>query len=90
MKLEKLRQLRETLDPFELSAAVNKKLAIIWSLASKANLRSAEKPTARKKKFWEHRPGEYELPTHLFLPLRNIEMSRIRGQWATESRLRSN
>ena len=89
VKLEALRRLRETLNPFELSAAINKKLAIIWALASKANLRSAEKPKARKQPYWQ-KAREYELPTHLFLPLRNIEMSRIRAQWAAESRLHIN
>jgi len=82
-------RLRETLNPFELSAAINKKLASIWALASKANLRSAEKPRVRKEPYWQ-KAREYELPTHLFLPLRNIEMSRMRAQWATESRLRAN
>ena len=90
VKLEFYRRLREKTDPFELSATVNKKLAIIWALASKANLRPVEKPAvSRRKPFWEQ-PQEYTLPTHLFLPLRNIEMSRIRGQWAAESRLRVN
>lgn len=89
-KLEALRRLRETLNPFELSAAINKKLAIIWALASKANLRTAEKPKARRRPFWERRPDDYELPTVLFLPLRNIEMSRFRAQWARESRLNIN
>ncbi len=90
VKLEALRQLREKTDPFELSATVDKKLAIIWALASKANLQRMDKPAvSKRKRFWEQ-PQEYTLPTHLFLPLRNIEMSRIRGQWAAESRLRSN
>jgi len=43
----------------------------------------------RKEPYWQ-KAREYELPTHLFLPLRNIEMSRMRAQWATESRLRAN
>mgnify|MGYP001566021862 CR=1 FL=1 len=89
VKLEKLRQLRETLNPFELSAAVNKKLAAIWALASKANLRSAEKPKASKKPYWQ-KAQEYELPANVFLPMRNIEISRIRAQWARESRLNVN
>jgi len=58
-------------------------------LASKADLRPAEKPRASKKPYWQ-RAQQYELPTHLFLPLRNIEMSRLRGQWAKESRLHMN
>jgi len=90
VKLEFYRRLREKTDPFELSATVNKKLAIIWALAAKANLRPVEKPAAsRRKPFWEQ-TQEYTLPTHLFLPLRNIEMSRLRAQCAKESRLHSN
>lgn len=88
-KLEKLRRLRETLNPFELSAVINTKLAAIWALASKVNLRSAEKPRPGKKPYWQ-RPGEYELPTNVFLPLRNITISHIRQQWSRESRLNRN
>jgi hypothetical protein len=89
VKLEALRRLRETLNPFELSAAIDRKLAVIWALASKADLRSAEKPKTSKKPYWQ-RPRGYELPTNVFLPLRNVEMSRIRAQWSRESRLNSN
>ena len=89
VKLEALRRLREKTNPFELSATINKKLAVIWALASKANLRAAEKPKVGKKPYWQ-RPGEYELPTNVFLPLRNVTIGRIREQWARESRLNSN
>ncbi len=88
-KLEALRQLRERTNPFELSATINKKLAIIWALASKANLRLAEKPRASKKPYWQGTQG-YALPTTIFLPLRNIEVSRIREQFARENRLNTN
>lgn len=90
VKLETLRQLREVTDPFELSAAINKKLSIIWALASKAKLISADKPQAkRRRQFWNG-PEQYELPTNIFLPLRNITMDRFRAQWARESRLNVN
>jgi hypothetical protein len=89
VKLEALRQLRERTNPFELSAAINKKLSIIWMLASKANLRLAEKPKAIKKPYWQGTQG-YALPTTIFLPLRNIEVSRIREQFARENRLNTN
>ena len=89
VKLEALRKLREKTDPFELSAAINKKLSIIWALASKANLRLADKPIAKRKRFWEQRGG-YELPTHLFLPLRNITIDRLRAQCEREGRMRMN
>lgn len=89
VKLGALRQLRERTNPFELSATINKKLAIIWALASKANLRLADKPRASKKPYWQGTQG-YALPTTIFLPLRNIEVSRIREQFARENRLNTN
>lgn len=88
-KLEALRRLRETLNPFELSAAINRKLAGIWALAAKAGLRSAEKPKAGKKPYWQSQQG-YELPANAFLPLRNVTMAHIREQWARERRLGTN
>lgn len=88
-KLEALRQVREKLDPFELSATIDRKLARIWKLAAKANLRLTGKPS-RRKPFWERREPEYELPAPLFLPLRNITIDRIRKQWAWENRLHIN
>ena len=89
VKLEALRKLRETLNPFELSAAVNKKLGMIWTLASKANLRLAEKPkSSRRAKFWEQRQ-EYAMP-NLFIPMNNITLDRIRMEWAREKRLNVN
>ena len=87
-KLELLRRLRDKLDPFELSAAVDGKLAVIWKLASKAKLQLAPAKT-RRRPFWE--PKEpYQLPPQLFLPMRNITMDRIRKDWASEARLKSN
>lgn len=79
-KLEALRKLRETLDPFEMSATVDRKLAAIWKLAAKAGLRVAAKPPHTP--YWQkHRPDLYEMPTELFLPMRNITLDRIRRQW---------
>ncbi len=88
VKLNLLRQLREKLDPFELSQTIDRKLAAIWKLAAKAGLQRVEKP--RRKPYWGHRPELYEMPTELFLPLRNITLDRIRKQWALESRLNVN
>jgi hypothetical protein len=88
-KLEALRKLREKTNPFELSATINKKLSIIWALASKANLVRADKPAARRKQFWNG-PEQYELPTNIFLPLRNITVDRFREVWARERRLNIN
>lgn len=88
-KLKLLSELREKLDPFELSAAIDKKLARIWKLASKAKIEVAS-PTSRRKPFWARRSAEYELPPQLFLPLRNVTMDRIRKQWAMEARMKLN
>ena len=88
VKLDLLRRLREQLDPFELSAAVDRKLAGIWKLAAQAGLQVAAKP--RRRPFWEHRDTEYEMPPQLFLPMRNITIDRIRKQWAVERRLNIN
>jgi hypothetical protein len=89
VKLDLLRRLREKLNPFELSAAVDRKLARIWKLAAKANLQLAAKPS--RVRYWERwAPENYELPTPLFLPMRNITIDRIREQWARESRLNVN
>ena len=88
-KLEALRQLRERSNPFRLSEAVNRKLAVIWGLASKAKLRLAEPPKARRRKpFWEQGP-QYQLP-NLFRPMRNITLDVIREQWNRERRLGNN
>jgi hypothetical protein len=86
-KLEALRRLREKLDPFELSSAVDKKLAVIWKLASRANLQVVARP--HRKPFWQRLP-DYELPGQLFLPMRNITLDRIRKYWASGRRLHLN
>ena len=89
VKLDLLRQLRERLDPFELSATVDRKLARIWKLAAKARLQVAAKPLHRP--YWQqHRPDLYEMPTEVFLPMRNITIDRIRKQWNLEKRLSTN
>jgi hypothetical protein len=86
-KLEALKELRTKTSPFRLSEVVNKKLGVIWELASRAKLRLAEPPkTKRRKPFWEQR-GEYQLP-NLFQPLGNLAMDRIREQHCRENRLR--
>jgi hypothetical protein len=86
-KLESLRELRAKTSPFRLSEAVNRKLGLIWDLASRARLRLAEAPkTSRRKPFWEQR-GEYQLP-NLFRPLGNLMLDRIREQHHRDNRLR--
>ena len=86
-KLDVLKRLREKLDPFELSEAVDRKVAAIWKLAAKANLQMA-KP--RRKPYWQRRSAEYEMPTQIFLPMRNLTIDRIREQWARQKRLDMN
>lgn len=88
VKLDLLRRLREKTDPFELSAAVDKKVTAIWKLAAKARLQRASKPMRRP--YWHHRPDLYEMPTEVFLPMRNLTLDRIREQWAREMRLHIN
>ena len=88
VKLDLLRRLREKLNPFELSATVDMKLARIWKLAAKANLQLVAKP--RRRPFWERRNADYEMPTQVFLPMRNITMDRIRKQWAFDRMMRNN
>lgn len=89
VKLDLLRRLRDKLDPFELSATVDRKLARIWKLAAKANLQLAAKPP--RKPYWQRRsPEDYELPSPLFLPMRNITIDRMRKEWELERRLNIN
>ena len=89
VKLDQLSRLREKTDPFELSAAVDRKVAAIWKLAAKANLQLGARP-ARRPPWKIHRPDLYEMPTQVFLPMRNLTLDRIRKQWAWEGRLNSN
>jgi hypothetical protein len=55
-KLEQFRQLRDRLDPFELSKAVDRKLQAIWKLASHGPIKPAPTPyiPTRAKRPWEH------------------------------------
>ena len=54
-KLEQLRQLREELDPFELSKAVDRKLKVIWKLASTGRIKPAALPhVIKNNRPWEH------------------------------------
>jgi transposase InsO family protein len=81
-KLDELRRLRKRLDPFELAAAVDKKLDFIWKLASKTKLKPAAAdhvPVAPKTGWWER--FEADLPAPLFLPFANMDLDRIRKQW---------
>ena len=85
-KLEALRELREKTNPFRLSEAVDRKLAVIWDLASKAKLRLAEPPTKGRKPFWQD--AAYQLP-NVFRPIGAGTLDRIRAQHYRENRLRT-
>jgi len=81
-KLEELRLLRKRLDPFELAAAVDKKLEALWKLASKTRIKpaSSDHVSAQSKKHWWERV-DYNPPPPLFIPFENIDLRRIRWQW---------
>lgn len=88
VKLEELRLLREKTNPFRLSEAVNKKLSIIWGLASKTNLRLAEARKERRPKFWEQNDN-YMMP-NLFRPLTAMTIARTRPRIGGDERSESN
>lgn len=88
-KLEELRRLREKLDPFALSEAIDRKLGRIWGLASKARLQVVKRAPS-KKPFWETRAKEYDLPRELFFPLRNIDKRRAFAAWHRDAFYGSN
>jgi len=81
-KLEQLRLLRKRLDPFELAAAVDKKLEVIWKLASKTRIKPAASDhvlALPKARWWDR--VEFNPPAPLFIPFANMELRRIRKQW---------
>lgn len=89
VKLDLLRRLREKLDPFELSKTIDRKLTVIWKLASKAGLQRVDKKP-RRKKFWDRPRDPYESPTEVFLPMRNITMEHLLRRRAFEKMLNIN
>ena len=80
-KIEAFYDLRQELDPFELSKAVEAKLERIWKLASHARLAPA-KPPARRWPMLE----EDNYPP-LGAPLRNTAMEKIRKTYWKERML---
>lgn len=85
-KLEELRLLRKCLDPFDISATVDKKLEGIWKLASKTIIKPAAsdhllaRPNTRR---WDQ--VEFNPPAPLFIPFANMDLRRIRKQWYQDS-----
>jgi len=81
-KLEELRKLRDSLDPFELALIVDKKLEAIWKLASKTRIKPAasDHVLIRPKTEWWKR-WEYNPPAPLSVPFANMDLRRIRKQW---------
>ena len=81
-KLEDLRQLRERLDPFELSKVVDRKLQAIWKLASKGGIKPAATPyVPAAKPRWEDLVREDDIPAMLFQRDQNNDLNRIRKGW---------
>jgi transposase InsO family protein len=81
-KLEELRLLRKRLDPFELAVAVDKKLEVIWKLASKTRIKPAASDhvlALPKTRWWDR--VEFNPPAPLFIPFANMDLRRIRKQW---------
>lgn len=82
VKLEKLRQLRERLDPFELSKAVDRKLQAIWKLASEGRIKPAPTPyVPATKPRWEDMVREDDLPAVLYQRAQDNDLDRIRKGW---------
>lgn len=82
VKLEELRQLRERLDPFELSTGVDRKLKAIWKLASEGRIRPAATayiPAAKPR--WEDMVREDDIPAMLFQREHDNDLDRMRKGW---------
>lgn len=90
-KLDELRRLRQRLDPFELSKAVDRKLEAIWTLASRGRIKAA--PTAHipaLKPRWEDLIRHDDDPPPLFLASNNSDLGRMRRNWWRDSFFGSN
>lgn len=77
-RLEGLRQMRERLDPFNLAKVVDRKLEVVWKLASRGRIKAAPTPYAPAKRW----PVilEDDVPQPLFLPRHNSDLAMIRKQ----------
>ncbi len=76
-KLEELRRLRARVDPFELSKAVDRKLEVVWKLASRGPIKAAPTSYAPAPR-WEEMMREGSLPSVVY----ERELTdRIRKNW---------
>jgi len=81
-KLEELRRLRERLDPFELSKAVDRKLEVIWKLASKDRIKPAPTPyVPAGTPWWERAMLRDDAAMPMLEFERNEDLARISRNW---------
>jgi hypothetical protein len=76
-KLRLLRNLRGRLDPFELSAAVDRKLKTIWNLASHGRIKPAPTDYVPVRGRWNDLMRTDNDPRDLFQPHSNSDLGRI-------------
>ena len=90
VKLEALRQLRDQLDPFELSKVVDRKLEAIWKLAAGDRVKPAPTPYVPAKASWEDLVREDDLPAVIYQRGWNNDIERIRKNWHRDRYFGSN
>ena len=83
VRLNKYNQLRKVLNPFEISKIIDKKLEIIWSLASKTRIDSYIKRSSSNEPI-SHDGNAFGPLTR---PFANIEIKQFRKQWYKEKLL---
>jgi hypothetical protein len=81
VKLEEYRNLRERLNPFELSRTVDKKLEAIWALASRTKVKSGPRVYQQLRRWPEPAVLDANAMGPLFQPFRNTEIRKFRRQW---------
>lgn len=89
-KLEALRQLRERLDPFELSKIVDRKLQAIWKLAAGDRIKPAPTLYVPVQSQWEELVREDDLPAVVYQRGWNNDIERIRKNWHRDRYFGSN
>lgn len=88
-KLEAYRKLRERLNPFELSQTIDKKLEVIWSLASKTKIKSAPRIYHKPMRCSEDVVLDGNAMGPLFQPFSNTELRKFRKQWYKDKLLQT-
>ncbi len=89
-KLEAYRKLRERLNPFELSQTVDKKLEVIWALASRTKVKSAPRVYQQPRQWPEPAVLDGNALGPLFQPFRNTELKKFRRQWYNDRLFQTN